>query len=83
MTARPINNLDAAAGAYVRGQAALLGIGAAGVAERTGIPYPSVRRYFNGERSMSVGDFLAMLSALEVTDGRALAEIRRLSTKVS
>jgi len=53
-------------------------LGQSKTAERAGIPFGTFRRYWDGERSITLGDFAAILSALDVTPEQATKEIWRI-----
>jgi len=53
-------------------------LGQSKTAERARIPFGTFRRYWDGERSITLGDFAAILSALDVTPEQATKEIWRI-----
>jgi transcriptional regulator with XRE-family HTH domain len=63
---------------FIRDKLKASGLQQKEAAERAGIPYSSFRRYLQGERAMTVGDFLSLLDVFDVPPGHAITEVRRL-----
>lgn len=82
MPSRQMSDLDRAAAAYLRARSGVLNINQKELAERAGIPASTVHRYWNGVRSMSLGDLKLLISALDDTMADALSEIERLSIEL-
>lgn len=78
MAYRPVNDYDRAASAYIRRTAVAKKIGQAKTAERSGIPFGTFRRYWDGSRSIALSDFVAILQALDVPVEQATEEIARI-----
>lgn len=78
MANRPVQDFDRAVSAYIRATAVKKKLGQAKTAERAGIPFGTFRRYWEGERSITLGDFALILDALDVTPEQATEEIWRI-----
>lgn len=78
MAYRPITDFDRAASAYIRSTAAKKKLSKAKLADRCGISVDTFKRYWSGERSITLGDFSTILDALEVDPEQAIKEIGRI-----
>jgi len=78
MANRPVTDFDRAVSAYIRSTAAKKKVTQTKTAERAEIPFGTFRRYWDGERSITLGDFASILRALEVTPEQATKEIWRI-----
>lgn len=75
---RPTTDFDRAVAAYIRGAAGQRKLNQLEVSERSGIPYSTFRRYWAGERSVTLGDFRAISKALDVDPEEAMKEAGRI-----
>jgi len=73
-----VTDFDRAVSAYVRAAAVSRKVSAEVTAERAGISVNTFRRYWRGERSMTLGDLRAVLKALGVDFVDAEREIDRI-----
>ncbi len=75
MASRQLTGLDLAAATYIRTRAAADKLTQTDLAERSGIPKSTLSRYWNGDRSMSLGDLSALINALGDDLADALVKI--------
>lgn len=78
MAYRPVTDFDRAVSAYIRATAALKKLTKAKLAERCGISIDTFKRYWSGDRSITLGDFNTIIGALQVDPEQAIKEIRRI-----
>jgi DNA-binding Xre family transcriptional regulator len=78
MATRPVTEFDRAVSAYIRATAAAKKMGQDETAEHAGIHVNTFRRYWRGERSISLSDLRTILSALDVRTDVAVREIERI-----
>lgn len=78
MAYRPVTDFDRAVSAYIRSTAGIKKLTKAKLAERAGISVDTFKRYWSGDRSITLGDFRTILEALEVDPEQAINEIGRI-----
>lgn len=73
-----MSDLDIAVADYIRQESGHQNITGAQLGKLAGIPYETFKRYFDGTRSMSIGDLSATLDALGVTIETAMIRVRQI-----
>lgn len=78
MATRNMSGLDHAVAEHIRVLAARKNMKQSDVADAAGIPRPTFGRYWNEERSMTLGDVERILAALGTTYNQESEHIRSL-----
>lgn len=78
MAYRPVTDFDRAVSAYIRSTAGIKKLTKVKLADRSGISVETFKRYWSGDRSITLGDFNTIIAALEVEPEQAIKEIGRI-----
>lgn len=84
MVARKTQPMDRAAHVYIKREADARGIGRAPLAERAGIPYQTLRGWWDAANppAMSIADLSNLLGVLGVDGAKAFKEIQRIAATI-